>query len=105
MAQGNGGETVKHKEHLDWIRSNDPVPKDGQASAFIGWKSTDICMDLTCTCGNQSHICCHFAYYVECVECGAVWAMAQHVTATKLEGERLAFVEEEYSMVIQRDET
>jgi hypothetical protein len=60
-----------------------PRPK-----AFIQWKGTDVCLDFHCTCGEQGHIDDDFAYYVQCMACGAVYEMPVTVPMRRLlEGE------------------
>lgn len=44
--------------------------------AFVQWKGTNVCMDLTCPgCGNRGHVDGFFAYFVKCSECHAVYQM------------------------------
>ncbi len=38
---------------------------DNKVHGFIQWKGTDICMDVYCKCGNQSHIDGYCAYYIK----------------------------------------
>lgn len=40
------------------------------ATTFIQWKGTEVCMDVTCPCGHHGHIDASFAYSLECPACG-----------------------------------
>lgn len=42
----------------------------GQASGWIQWKGTDVCMDFTCSCGHHGHIDNDFVYIIQCSACG-----------------------------------
>lgn len=46
---------------------------------FVQWKGTDLCMDLMCPCGCDSHIDGMFAYYVECPSCHAIYEMPTQI--------------------------
>jgi hypothetical protein len=54
------------------------------ASMFVQWKGTEVCLDFHCECGYSGHIDDSFAYYVECGGCGAVYEMGTQVKARKL---------------------
>jgi hypothetical protein len=43
--------------------------------AGIQYKGTDICMDLNCKCGVNSHYDGFGAYYIKCPGCGQVFQM------------------------------
>ena len=47
--------------------------------AFIQWKGTDACVDLTCACGAAGHLDGDFLYFVRCRACGAVYALRPYV--------------------------
>jgi len=54
-------------EPLEWSIDRSVNPPD---KAFIQWKGTDVCMDLTCLgCGERLHVHGDFAYYVRCHVC------------------------------------
>ena len=58
------------------------------ATMFIQWKGTDLCMDLYCPCGDGPHIDSEFAYYVEC-GCGKVYQMGTQVLARLVDKDSL----------------
>jgi len=66
----------------------DPVPGT-DATMFIQWKGTEVCMDFHCECGHHSHIDAGFAYAVECVFCGALYEMGTQVRARKMTPEEV----------------
>lgn len=47
--------------------------------AWIQWKGTDVCADIYCECGEQTHLDDDFAYYVKCGACGRVYRMCASV--------------------------
>ena len=53
--------------------------------AWIQWKGTDVCMDVSCSCGKMSHVDDEFAYYVRCPHCGQVFAMCANVRMVPVE--------------------
>lgn len=57
------------------------------ASMFIQWKGTDLCMDFHCECGRHSHIHGMFGYVIECVGCGALYEMGTQVRAYRMSDE------------------
>lgn len=46
---------------------------------WIQWKGTNVCMDITCKCGEHDHIDAEFLYAVTCRACGATFAVGQNV--------------------------
>lgn len=52
-----------------------------QASTYIQWKGTDVCMDLTCSCGHLSHFHGRFAYCVQCPSCKLIYELGSSVEA------------------------
>lgn len=48
---------------------------DDQTRCFIQWKSTDVCMDFYCECGEWCHIDGFFCYAVRCPNCKTVWEL------------------------------
>lgn len=61
----------------------DPFPGT-DATMFIQWKGTDVCMDFHCECGQHSHFDGDFAYVVKCMDCGTRYEMGTQVRARKL---------------------
>jgi transcription elongation factor Elf1 len=63
----------------DFERTESEKPVAGRA--FIQWKGTRVCMDLTCpSCGRRGHVDGDFAYFVKCSTCGAVFEMNAFVS-------------------------
>lgn len=56
-----------------------------EATTFIQWKGTDVCMDLRCSCGAHNHVHGEFAYFIACGKCGQVYEMGTSITATPLD--------------------
>jgi hypothetical protein len=59
-------------------------PEGSDASMFIQWKNTKLCMDFRCQCGEYSHGDGDFAYNVECGACGAIYEMGLQVIAKRI---------------------
>lgn len=55
------------------------------ATNFIQWKGTNVCMDFYCPCGEHNHYDDDFAYYVACKSCGAVYQLGTQVKAKRVE--------------------
>ena len=55
------------------------------ASMFIQWKGTDVCLDFHCPCGTSSHGHGLFAYHVRCPGCDAVYEMGTQVIAKRVD--------------------
>jgi len=51
-----------------------------EASIFIQWKNTDVCLDFNCACGQRGHFDGDFAYGLRCGHCGRVWEMPTVLT-------------------------
>lgn len=62
-------------------------PAGSDVDMFIQWKGTDLCMDLRCPCGCQSHVDAEFAHYVQCPACGTVYQMGTQVIAKRFTGD------------------
>jgi hypothetical protein len=60
----------------------------------IQWKGTDVCMDIECVCGAQTHIDADFFYYFEC-ECGRKYEVSPYVNLTPLTTGQAEQVEDE----------
>lgn len=72
-----------------------------EASAFIQWKGTDVCMDFRCECGASGHFDGFSAYVVKCPDCGTEWEMPMILFPRKSQrepGEAVTFVDDEGSM-------
>lgn len=54
------------------------------ATTFIQWKGTIVCMDLHCQCGAHNHIDADFTYFIQCGACGLVYEMGTQVLARKV---------------------
>lgn len=62
---------------------NDPIP-GSDATMFIQWKGTDVCMDFNCPCGTHGHYDGDFAYNLRCPGCGSTYEMGTQVRARLL---------------------
>ena len=62
----------------------------GEASGWIQWKGTDVCIDLHCKCGHHGHFDGEFFYYYECPKCHAQYALGQNVKLIPLTQEQAA---------------
>lgn len=60
----------------------------GDAHGWIQWKGTDVCMDVHCACGVQTHFDGDFFYYFECPACHAKYAVGQNVKLIPLTAEQ-----------------
>lgn len=67
------------------LKYDESVPESGEGQAWIQWKGTDVCMDVTCRCGVHGHIDAEFAYFYKCNECGTISAVGQTVRLYPLE--------------------
>ncbi len=47
---------------------------------WIQWKGTDVCVDLHCACGEQTHYDGDFLYYWVCPYCDRLWEMGTHIS-------------------------
>ena len=56
-------------------------------NASIQWKGTDVCMDFTCSCGEECHVDGFFMYIVQCPTCNTMWEMPWVLYPRKVEGE------------------
>lgn len=57
-------------------------PAGSDASMFIQWKGTDVCLDFICgECGTQGHFDGMFAYLLGCPECDTIYEMGTQVVA------------------------
>jgi hypothetical protein len=59
-------------------------PVGSDASMFIQWKGTDVCLDFTCgACQESTHYDGGFAYFLRC-PCGATYELGTQVAARLL---------------------
>lgn len=54
------------------------MPSD--ASTFIQWKGTNVCMDLRCFCGHTNHYDQQFLYFAQCHKCKTVFELGTEVS-------------------------
>lgn len=69
---------VRHYYDSDDPRFTRPAESD--ASMFIQWKGTDVCMDFACPCGHSTHVDGMFCYAIICL-CGAKYRLGTQVIA------------------------
>lgn len=55
------------------------------ASMFIQWQGTDVCVDFICDCGEQGHFDGYFAFVIQCPTCGQHYKMGTQVRAIKID--------------------
>lgn len=55
------------------------------ATTYIQWKGTNVCIDMTCRCGAVGHFDGGFAYFMRCPACGTVYRMGTAVKASALD--------------------
>jgi hypothetical protein len=79
--------TDKASPEPDWHDGEFPGtrPEGSDASMFIQWKGTNLCMDFVCRCGDSGHFDGYFAYLVRCTTCGTVYRMGTQVIAKVVE--------------------
>lgn len=73
------------------------TPAGSDASMFIQWKGTEVCLDFYCPCGIRSHGDGEFAYHVRCPGCDDVFEMGTQVIARRVdvsEGEQILDLED-----------
>lgn len=73
------------KQNAEIARFPFTTPDGSDASMFIQWKGTDVCLDFYCQCGAHCHLDGDFAYYVKCPHCGAIYEMGTQVIAKQVE--------------------
>ena len=56
---------------------------------WIQWKGTDVCVDIHCKCGCDSHVDTTFFYYFQCPKCGKKYAVGQHIKLIELSEEEI----------------
>ncbi len=65
-----------------WDRSE---KYDGKPHAWLQWKGTEVCADIRCKCGHQSHFDGGFMYNVRCPECRTVYFVNGHVQLIEID--------------------
>lgn len=101
MVDDNGNEqeiTGGSEEEDSWSRFYQEVygqdfDVKGIPHGWIQWKGTDICVDVHCKCGAVGHIDGEFFYYYRCAECGAKYAVGQHIKLIELNEQQVKEVE------------
>lgn len=68
--------------YTEW--AGEPFP-DTDASVFIQWKGTEVCMDFQCACGTHGHLDASFAYSVQCAGCGAFYDLGTQVRVRRVD--------------------
>lgn len=64
-------------------------PAGSDASMFLQWKGTSVCLDFYCECGMHGHFDGDFAYALRCPACGAVYEMGTQVIAKRTDDAHL----------------
>lgn len=70
-------------EMYDKVAKASPVKQDGP-HGWIQWKGTNVCVDLHCSCGEQSHVDDDFVYSFRC-RCGKLWGLDPSITLVPLD--------------------
>lgn len=69
----------------DWERPQFTRP--GRAQAGLQWKGTDVCLDVTCQCGAESHLDGYIFGKWRCGACGLAFQLPHlTITAYEIEG-------------------
>ena len=68
---------MQEVEYGEWRKEEE------RASAFIQWKGTDVCLDLSCECGYSSHLDAEFAYAIKCPKCKTEYVMPADIVLLK----------------------
>jgi len=58
---------------------------DGEPHGWLQWKGTDVCMDIHCVCGCDSHVHGDFCYHVKCPKCGRIYFCNGHIEFIEVE--------------------
>ena len=62
-------------------------PEPAPPFAGIQWKGTDVCMDVHCKCGHDSHFDTDFCSHLKCPKCGQVYECSGVIKLTPLDFE------------------
>lgn len=76
-------------------------PKGSDASMFIQWKGTEVCMDLACRCGELLHGDGYFAHFVKCPHCSTVYQLGTQVVIRQLPNDEEPYIN---PMLLEADE-
>lgn len=58
-------------------------------NGWIQWKGTDVCMDIHCKCGENSHVDGDFQYFFVCPKCKTSYAVGCNVKMIELTPEQI----------------
>jgi len=83
-----------------YSQDNPKSPSNG----WIQWKGTNVCIDLHCVCGNDSHFDGEFFYFYKCPKCGAKYAVGQNVKLIPLTQDQILEVETKRNGFKEADE-
>lgn len=56
-----------------------------QPHGWIQWKGTEVCVDIHCRCGKQSHYDGDFMYGVQCPHCKRTYHANGHIQLIEVE--------------------
>lgn len=62
-------------------------PEGSDASMFLQWKNTQICLDFYCPCGCEPHGDGWGPSFIKCPGCGSVYELGTQVIVRKLPAE------------------
>jgi len=82
------GEVVAHADFPDRAFPH-TRPEGSDASMFLQWKGTDVCLDFDCRCGASGHLDGYFAYAVRCTACGTVYELGTQVIAKAVDADKI----------------
>lgn len=80
---------MNSKDEYEAIYGATAKAHEGKPHGWIQWKGTDVCVDLRCECGEQSHYDGEFAYHWQC-KCGRQYALSPYVMLLPLTPEQAA---------------
>ncbi len=58
------------------------IKKDSHG--WIQWKGTNVCIDINCKCGKQSHFDGDFMYYIQCPYCKQIYEANGYIELIKI---------------------
>jgi hypothetical protein len=76
-------------EFSEWFALTETGTEIDGTQARIQWKGTSVCMDVTCACGEGTHLDADFAYTIACGACGRVYGVSPFVRLVPVEDPRL----------------
>ena len=74
---------------FDYVRSQSPKGSS-RGSAWIQWKGSSVCADITCICGADGHVDAQFAYFVRCPDCDRVYALDPNINLVEIPSDEFA---------------